>query len=138
MWSRVAICAVLVVFSQFDLLNGEESSNFFLKASKSVPRIGRNKGTNADFEKFFLKASKSVPRIGRRNQIPFGNDQDDVEITDKMFKYPTWSEITDKYEYEPDMFNPSDMEKEFGDPSVFDWEKVRMKRRTPSGLANLS
>lgn len=46
--------------------------DFFLKAAKSVPRIGRRtKSNNDDFEKFFLKASKSVPRIGRRGPQEF-------------------------------------------------------------------
>ncbi|XP_049542166.1 uncharacterized protein LOC125955214 isoform X2 [Anopheles darlingi] len=39
-----------------------ESPGFFIKLSKSVPRIGRR----GDLENFFLKQSKSVPRIGRR------------------------------------------------------------------------
>ncbi|CAH0389790.1 unnamed protein product [Bemisia tabaci] len=39
------------------------SDDFFLKASKSVPRIGR--GRRGD--DFFIKASKNVPRVGRRN-----------------------------------------------------------------------
>uniref|UniRef100_A0A182NJQ1 Ecdysis-triggering hormone n=1 Tax=Anopheles dirus TaxID=7168 RepID=A0A182NJQ1_9DIPT len=41
---------------------GNESPGFFIKLSKSVPRIGRR----GDLENFFLKQSKSVPRIGRR------------------------------------------------------------------------
>ncbi|XP_053676019.1 uncharacterized protein LOC128726247 [Anopheles nili] len=41
---------------------GSESPGFFIKLSKSVPRIGRR----GDLENFFLKQSKSVPRIGRR------------------------------------------------------------------------
>ncbi|XP_038119504.1 uncharacterized protein LOC6036413 [Culex quinquefasciatus] len=40
----------------------DETPGFFIKLSKSVPRIGRR----GDFENFFLKQSKSVPRIGRR------------------------------------------------------------------------
>lgn len=44
--------------------------DFFLKAAKSVPRIGRrSKPNNENFEHFFLKASKSVPRIGRRYPV---------------------------------------------------------------------
>ncbi|CAH1401681.1 unnamed protein product [Nezara viridula] len=55
-------------------------NDFFLKAAKSVPRIGRRNdfffaknlksvpriGRRNDF---FLKAAKSVPRIGRRDEI---------------------------------------------------------------------
>lgn len=53
-------CIVLVLSVNCD-------EDFFLKAAKSVPRIGRRtKSNNEEFEKFFLKASKSVPRIGRR------------------------------------------------------------------------
>lgn len=47
----------------------DESGNFFLKVSKSVPRIGKRGKGSPEFEKFFLKASKSVPRIGRRNEV---------------------------------------------------------------------
>ncbi|XP_063237466.1 uncharacterized protein LOC134539397 [Bacillus rossius redtenbacheri] len=38
-----------------------DDGGFFLKAAKSLPRIGRR----GDLD-FFLKAAKSVPRIGRR------------------------------------------------------------------------
>jgi hypothetical protein len=38
-------------------------NDFFMKAAKSVPRIGRRN----DF--FFAKNLKSVPRIGRRNDF---------------------------------------------------------------------
>uniref|UniRef100_A0A336MWE6 CSON005895 protein n=1 Tax=Culicoides sonorensis TaxID=179676 RepID=A0A336MWE6_CULSO len=45
----------------------DETPGFFLKVTRpSVPRIGRS---GNDFENFFLKQSKSVPRIGRRNQF---------------------------------------------------------------------
>lgn len=43
----------------------ETGTNFFLKASKSIPRIGRR----SEYDNFFLKASKSVPRIGRRREL---------------------------------------------------------------------
>ena len=43
----------------------DETSGFFIKIPKNVPRIGRR----GDFENFFLKQSKSVPRIGRRAEI---------------------------------------------------------------------
>ncbi|KXJ82660.1 hypothetical protein RP20_CCG012465 [Aedes albopictus] len=43
----------------------DETPGFFIKLSKSVPRIGRR----GDFENFFLKQSKSVPRIGRRSGL---------------------------------------------------------------------
>ncbi|XP_055643444.1 uncharacterized protein LOC129779775 [Toxorhynchites rutilus septentrionalis] len=48
----VIVCAVVA----------GESPGFFIKLSKSVPRIGRR----GSLENFFLKQSKSVPRIGRR------------------------------------------------------------------------
>ncbi|XP_062550598.1 uncharacterized protein LOC134215415 [Armigeres subalbatus] len=44
------------------IVAADETPGFFIKLSKSVPRIGRR----GDFENFFLKQSKSVPRIGRR------------------------------------------------------------------------
>lgn len=37
------------------------ADHFFLKASKSVPRIGKRN------DEFFMKTAKSVPRIGRRS-----------------------------------------------------------------------
>ncbi|XP_062537136.1 uncharacterized protein LOC134205661 [Armigeres subalbatus] len=37
-------------------------SGFFIKLSKTVPRVGKR----GDLENFFLKQSKTVPRIGRR------------------------------------------------------------------------
>ncbi|XP_067004286.1 uncharacterized protein ETH [Anabrus simplex] len=44
--------------------NADDGTNFFLKASKSVPRIGRRSD-------FYLKNSKpsEVPRIGRRRTL---------------------------------------------------------------------
>lgn len=61
---------VFVVLYYFVFFNGEVNCNeLFLKSTpqKRVPDTAkRNRNTNnADFEKFFLKASKSVPRIGR-------------------------------------------------------------------------
>nr|CAD7263332.1 unnamed protein product [Timema shepardi] len=55
----VSIVAMLVAPASAD------DGTFFLKASKTVPRIGRR----GDFDNFFLKASKSVPRIGRRGNF---------------------------------------------------------------------
>lgn len=72
------------------LMGSSDYDNFFLKTAKSVPRIGRRSGEDADqtplhvdrrstdanelvpsyangYDHFFLKASKSVPRIGKRN-----------------------------------------------------------------------
>ncbi|XP_014240257.1 uncharacterized protein LOC106661408 isoform X1 [Cimex lectularius] len=64
-------------------------NDFFLKASKSVPRIGRRNdffyakthksvpriGRRNDF---FLKASKSIPRIGRRNDFTSQSDKEGI------------------------------------------------------------
>ncbi|XP_026685086.1 uncharacterized protein LOC108253407, partial [Diaphorina citri] len=41
---------------------GYAGDEYFLKAAKSVPRIGRRDDNG------FLKAGKSIPRIGRRNE----------------------------------------------------------------------
>lgn len=66
---RLLIFTVLCNYL-FETANCDKSGNFFLKLSKSVPRIGKRGGKgNPEFEKFFLKASKSVPRIGRRNEV---------------------------------------------------------------------
>uniref|UniRef100_A0A8W7PGD7 Ecdysis-triggering hormone n=1 Tax=Anopheles coluzzii TaxID=1518534 RepID=A0A8W7PGD7_ANOCL len=53
---------LVVFFALICYAIGSESPGFFIKLSKSVPRIGRR----GDLENFFLKQSKSVPRIGRR------------------------------------------------------------------------
>ncbi|XP_018562859.1 uncharacterized protein LOC108904700 [Anoplophora glabripennis] len=116
----------------------DESGNFFLKVSKSVPRIGKRGKGSPEFEKFFLKASKSVPRIGRRNENPFENQNEvaDNGYTQTRIKYPTWSELADRYEYDPELFSSPQLlrklEEEIGDdPTLYDWEKVRLKRNVP-------
>lgn len=43
-------------------VRGYAGDEYFLKAAKSVPRIGRRNDDG------FLKAGKSIPRIGRRNE----------------------------------------------------------------------
>ncbi|XP_050075612.1 uncharacterized protein LOC126563047 [Anopheles maculipalpis] len=53
---------LVILFALVCYAFGSESPGFFIKLSKSVPRIGRR----GDLENFFLKQSKSVPRIGRR------------------------------------------------------------------------
>jgi len=42
----------------------DTGTNFFLKASKSVPRIGRR----SEYD-IYLKTPKNVPRIGRRREM---------------------------------------------------------------------
>nr|UDO48204.1 ecdysis triggering hormone [Colaphellus bowringi] len=126
----------------------EETPNFFLTAAKSVPRIGRSNKANSDFEKFFLKASKSVPRIGRRNEnSPMPFDDPGKDMNQKHYKSPfvclpdpTWSEIADRYEYDPELFsNPAyltQLEEMLGDdPNVYEWDKVRVKRKVPGRFA---
>lgn len=54
----------------------DETPGFFIKLSKSVPRIGRR----GDFENFFLKQSKSVPRIGRRSGLFVSNSKYKCDI----------------------------------------------------------
>jgi hypothetical protein len=61
----VTAAAILVVLTACPsaISADDTGTNFFLKASKSVPRIGRRS------EYDFLKASKNVPRIGRRREM---------------------------------------------------------------------
>ncbi|XP_058834880.1 uncharacterized protein LOC131692053 isoform X2 [Topomyia yanbarensis] len=54
---------ILLMLTIVYVVAAAETPGFFIKLSKSVPRIGRR----GDFENFFLKQSKSVPRIGRRS-----------------------------------------------------------------------
>ncbi|XP_023707959.1 uncharacterized protein LOC111864713 [Cryptotermes secundus] len=62
----MAITILMVLTACPSAISAEETgTNFFLKASKSVPRIGRR----SEYDNFFLKASKSVPRIGRRREM---------------------------------------------------------------------
>nr|XP_023025637.1 uncharacterized protein LOC111513647 [Leptinotarsa decemlineata] len=117
----------------------EDTPNFFLSA-KNVPRIGRNTKGNSDFEKFFLKASKSVPRIGRRNDNSIQHDDYAKNMVQKNYKYPAWSELAEKFEYEPELFsNPAyleQLEEMLGDdPNVYEVDKVRMKREVPGRFA---
>uniref|UniRef100_A0A182Q574 Origin recognition complex subunit 4 n=1 Tax=Anopheles farauti TaxID=69004 RepID=A0A182Q574_9DIPT len=60
--SQIAMKLLLLLIGLICCAFGNESPGFFIKLSKSVPRIGRR----GDLENFFLKQSKSVPRIGRR------------------------------------------------------------------------
>jgi hypothetical protein len=61
----VIAAAVLVLLTAcISTISADDTgTNFFLKASKSVPRIGRRS------EYDVLKASKNVPRIGRRREL---------------------------------------------------------------------
>lgn len=83
-----------------DLPSVERRNDFFLKASKSVPRIGRrespkillkdaqNKARSWNREDFFLKAAKLNPRVARRNDfflkasksVPRIGRRDDVDL----------------------------------------------------------
>ncbi|XP_045481070.1 uncharacterized protein LOC123685420 [Harmonia axyridis] len=72
---KVVVLFAITVCCVLSFVVGQDSAmdDFFMKASKNIPRIGRSnskssKGSNDDFENFFLKASKSVPRIGRRDR----------------------------------------------------------------------
>nr|CAH7759413.1 unnamed protein product [Callosobruchus chinensis] len=123
----------------WDFVFSEQSPNYFLSEAKSVPRIGRSNKGSSDFEKFFLKASKSVPRIGRRNENTHVEEEGSDKDLHGKIRYPTWSEIAERYEYDPELFqNPLNLmklEEEMGDdPSVYNWEKVRLKRKAPSPL----
>lgn len=61
----IMVAAILVVLTACpSIISADETgTNFFLKSSKSVPRIGRRS------EYDFLKASKEIPRIGRRREM---------------------------------------------------------------------
>jgi hypothetical protein len=66
----------------------DTGTNFFLKASKSVPRIGRR----SEYDNFFPKASKSVPRIGRRRDMPpvVSNSERGVTMTAVVMGRTSW------------------------------------------------
>ncbi|XP_063905530.1 uncharacterized protein LOC135124412 [Zophobas morio] len=76
--------------------------------------------------KFFMKASKSVPRIGRRNEnFEYGQG------VEKRDQGAIWSDIADRFEYEPELLtSPEILEQlEMGDdPSAYDWDHARAKR----------
>lgn len=51
---------------------------------------------------------------------------------------PLWSEIAERFEYDPALFTSPDVLVRLGqelgdDPSVYDWEKVRFKRAVRKG-----
>ncbi|KAJ8976690.1 hypothetical protein NQ317_018203 [Molorchus minor] len=115
---------------------GDEEA-FFVKASKSVPRIGKRGSKNsAEFEKFFLKASKSVPRIGRRNENSYEAPYyESVEngISETQSKYPRWSEIAERYQHDPQSYSSQEVLARLegqptNDPTVYDWDNIRVKR----------
>ncbi|KAJ8955891.1 hypothetical protein NQ318_005439 [Aromia moschata] len=162
MWCRMLVAVAVVGCVAQATTSAEESGAFYMKAAKSVPRIGkRGSKNNADFEKFFLKASKSVPRIGRRNEVRFflalnpfrPNAQSLTPVASLAtnlvvqsesfslilfsFSDPTWSEIAERYEYDPELFSSPELlarlEEELGDdPSAYNWDKVRIKRGVSS------
>lgn len=50
---------------------------------------------------------------------------------------PVWSELAERYEYEPELFTSphllEQLEQALGDdPSVYDWDKVKFKRASPT------
>lgn len=68
MFGRLSLLIVILYYAICFYSDVNCSDQFFIKSAspKKIPLIGkRNRNSNADFEKFFLKASKSVPRIGR-------------------------------------------------------------------------
>ena len=62
----VLAAAVLLVLAACpsSISADDTGTNFFLKASKSVPRIGRR----SEYD-IYLKTPKNVPRIGRRREM---------------------------------------------------------------------
>ncbi|KAJ9580941.1 hypothetical protein L9F63_023888 [Diploptera punctata] len=128
-WMLVAVgTGIMVIISTITgEVSGEESggTNFFLKASKSVPRIGRR----SEYDNFYLKASKSVPRIGRRRElspltdgrewanVPWFRTSDNIPGPSRRSDYNnheeghpsqlvSWNEIEKAMEMNPDIWNP--------------------------------
>ncbi|XP_017783995.1 PREDICTED: uncharacterized protein LOC108567813 [Nicrophorus vespilloides] len=126
-------CWTLVLLITFEIILAQDGA-FFLKASKSVPRIGkRNRNENDEnFRKIFLKASKSVPRIGRRDFVPAMQQKEIAE------KYENWSDIADLYEYYPELFSSPQLLSQFEDYKMYGDqifpEKMHMKRKDESEL----
>jgi hypothetical protein len=61
----MAVALLLVLAASPDVISADDTgTNFFLKASKSVPRIGRR----SEYD-IYHKTSKNVPRIGRRREM---------------------------------------------------------------------
>ncbi|KAI4467042.1 proteasome assembly chaperone 4 [Holotrichia oblita] len=99
---------------------------------------------NDAFEKFFLKASKSVPRIGRRQPPPLTYYNDDLgKYPDSNPKRvgPLWADISEKFEFEPEVFSNPELLEEYetalaDDPLAYDIpSRMRYKREnTPSQI----
>ncbi|KAK6619836.1 hypothetical protein RUM44_006235 [Polyplax serrata] len=120
-------------------------TNFFLKASKSVPRIGRR---TVDYENYFLK---SIPRIGRRTVSEAGTSdwmsKTYFEPMKKNFfeKYykgdeqPGWSELEKLYLDYPGTFPPEDSYPDLGSniPPEPYWKRMKkpeyLNREQPQG-----
>ncbi|GFG32286.1 hypothetical protein Cfor_09287, partial [Coptotermes formosanus] len=60
----LATAVLLVLAACPSGISADDTGNFFLKASKSVPRIGRRSEYDT-----YLKTPKNVPRIGRRRDM---------------------------------------------------------------------
>ncbi|GJQ82727.1 hypothetical protein Trydic_g19736 [Trypoxylus dichotomus] len=137
---RIALLIGAVMF-YFCFLDAYVHAYDFPKAAKHVPRIGRGKQTQVDprndaFEKFFLKASKSVPRIGRGGP-PMVSYNDDVEkYLDTTYRRPVWADISEKFEYEPEIFGNPQLLEEYetalaDDPLAYDIpSRMRYKRES--------
>lgn len=65
MFEKFALFIVLLIMalSTIEFVRCQDNLELQRIEKRSRPQNGNN---NDDFEKFFLKASKSVPRIGRR------------------------------------------------------------------------
>ncbi|KAL1502862.1 hypothetical protein ABEB36_007940 [Hypothenemus hampei] len=85
----------------------QEQNDVTWPMARSASRVIRSasKGSNSEFEKFFLKASKSVPRIGRRNGVLY---MDDSAPTEEFLKRLNWNDIAYLYEYKPELFASND------------------------------
>lgn len=64
---KISFFVIFVCYAtlfDFVVIYGETYNS--LQSQERYARSNNNKPNNEEFEKFFLKASKSVPRIGRR------------------------------------------------------------------------
>ncbi|EFN79403.1 hypothetical protein EAI_09474 [Harpegnathos saltator] len=81
---------VITLLIYQDIARAEEVPAFFLKIAKvpNVPRVGRS----GKFEDFFYKAEKHIPRIGRNSQLndplPLQNEQETYsDLTKRRIDY---------------------------------------------------
>ncbi|KAF5292812.1 hypothetical protein FQA39_LY13857 [Lamprigera yunnana] len=104
---KLKICTLCIIyFVVFHVIVLADDVN-----EQRIKRNTNTKANNEEFEKFFLKASKSVPRIGRRGS------SNDFLTGQKyaFFRYPfgrppkrsleLWSDMENSNEYNPESAN---------------------------------